>query len=466
MDDQVYPSKVKPTWQDMAEMGEAAFEQGWLDTTIKWLEEAKMAATDVEGHTTGDMDRSETTKSSLPERIAQVKRVHDETLDKRGPVSHRHRCNQLPFDSKMAKKKKYRKARKEGKKGSSTKKIYELVPLFSTVDNHNRLHDNFQLMCHNNNNNNNSNNNGSNSNSIEELMRPPQLDWPLRCYWHHLGDPHQRLGPLKLEEKGREPFVAVLHGFLSEPEMAHLKKYAGERLFRSRTGFTDSMHTTLTRTSKQTWLADKYFSGLPAVMPGYDPESFEPPPLPFGYEKYLEVLDRPSFELSLRLEAATGLRLLGPLSAESYQVANYGLGGQYSSHHDSNGFFEGRVDAARQPEHYRHCRGVGDRFVTIMGYLTDVAYGGDTVFPLTGVRSPVERGAVLLWVNLLSDGSRDEWTYHGGCPVAVGSKWITNKWVFYNDQFKGWPCHLKKGQRHDTLKVWRSRSGIAPPKTF
>ena len=32
-------------------------------------------------------------------------------------------------------------------------------------------------------------------------------------------------------------------------------------------------------------------------------------------------------------------------------------------------------------------------------------------------------------VNLKTSGLKDPVTAHGGCPVLVGSKWITNKWV-------------------------------------
>ena len=31
-------------------------------------------------------------------------------------------------------------------------------------------------------------------------------------------------------------------------------------------------------------------------------------------------------------------------------------------------------------------------------------------------------------------------TYHGGCPVLAGSKWITNKWIRSWSQFKHFPC--------------------------
>ena len=32
------------------------------------------------------------------------------------------------------------------------------------------------------------------------------------------------------------------------------------------------------------------------------------------------------------------------------------------------------------------------------------------------------------------------YTYHGGCPVLAGSKWITNKWIRSRAQFQLYPC--------------------------
>jgi hypothetical protein len=37
-------------------------------------------------------------------------------------------------------------------------------------------------------------------------------------------------------------------------------------------------------------------------------------------------------------------------------------------------------------------------------------------------------------LNLLPAGDIDRLSAHGGCPVLVGSKWITNKWVAAFDQ--------------------------------
>ena len=56
-----------------------------------------------------------------------------------------------------------------------------------------------------------------------------------------------------------------------------------------------------------------------------------------------------------------------------------------------------------------------------------------------------EKGAALFWYDLIADGNRDKTTYHGGCPVLKGSKWILNKWMYYFDNFAKFPCNVKKG---------------------
>ena len=37
-------------------------------------------------------------------------------------------------------------------------------------------------------------------------------------------------------------------------------------------------------------------------------------------------------------------------------------------------------------------------------------------------------------------------TFHGGCPVLAGSKWITNKWIRQFSQVWNFPCSLKSDQ--------------------
>ena len=93
-------------------------------------------------------------------------------------------------------------------------------------------------------------------------------------------------------------------------------------------------------------------------------------------------------------------------------------------HLDPHGFWEGKGGS-------RQFQVMGDRLATIMVYMEDVQAGGATAFPNTGIRIPVSKGDAAFWINLRTSGLVDRLTHHGGCPVLVGSKWITNKWVGY-----------------------------------
>ena len=55
------------------------------------------------------------------------------------------------------------------------------------------------------------------------------------------------------------------------------------------------------------------------------------------------------------------------------------------------------------------------------------------------------KGSAAFWWDLTHQNLRDIGTKHGGCPVAVGSKWILNKWVYSYNQWNYVPCRLEKG---------------------
>ena len=163
--------------------------------------------------------------------------------------------------------------------------------------------------------------------------------------------------------------------------------------------------------------------------------------------------------VSRRIQQATMLNLLSTRSSEPYQVVNYGLGGQYNIHPDSFGYHLGTKSSRVDAQQTETSKVMGDRIMTLMIYLSSVVLGGGTVFPAAGIRTEAVRGSAVLWKNMyLDSGTPDPLSIHGGCPVAVGSKWVTNKWIHWYDQADNYPCPLKPGGPDtdtDIIQTWR-----------
>lgn len=123
------------------------------------------------------------------------------------------------------------------------------------------------------------------------------------------------------------------------------------------------------------------------------------------------------------LERLTGLRM-NYGQADSLQIVNYGIGGEYKPHFDW--LEEDQIN-------WMFHTGT-NRLLTIILYLSDVEVGGSTVFPDLGIAIAPEKGSALFFTNLDSNGRGDLFALHGGCPVFFGSKWIANKWVHVKNQ--------------------------------
>lgn len=109
-----------------------------------------------------------------------------------------------------------------------------------------------------------------------------------------------------------------------------------------------------------------------------------------------------------------------PSHGEPLQGQRYGPGQEYRMHPD---FFY--IDQAYWPQVDRQG---GQRTWTAMAYLNEPQAGGATRFPYIDVEVKPKRGLLLVWNNMIADGSPNNWTYHQGCPVEAGTKYIFTKW--------------------------------------
>ena len=96
------------------------------------------------------------------------------------------------------------------------------------------------------------------------------------------------------------------------------------------TGQGAKSKSTLTRTSKQAWLADQYYAFDVALPDGnvtkeivyMSSDMKRIFPLPENHLDYRVVYDSVAYRVSLRIQNATELLVNGPFSSEQYQVIN------------------------------------------------------------------------------------------------------------------------------------------------
>lgn len=240
---------------------------------------------------------------------------------------------------------------------------------------------------------------------------PPSLFmWPVR----EIGDVHRVVsgqgywkcdGPkaqcqdgapvtLELEALSLQPKVFVIERFLSESECSSIIGFARPRLHHSQVGNADAggILSSSTRTSSNTWI-------------------------PRETSELYDSLYRRAADL-LQLDQSI---LRSNLNAEDLQVVHYVNGQKYDAHSD--------WDNGGHPE---------SRYITLLLYLTDIPVdnpyaGGETAFPKgaggKGFKVRPQKGAAVLFYNLLEDGNGDDLSVHASLPTVEGEKWLANLWV-------------------------------------
>ena len=66
--------------------------------------------------------------------------------------------------------------------------------------------------------------------------------------------------------------------------------------------------------------------------------------------------------------------------------------------------------------------------------------GGLTAFPNLGIAARPQKGSLVFWFSLDSEGRRDPRGLHGACPTILGVKWVANKWIREGAQWRTRPC--------------------------
>ncbi|XP_077999578.1 prolyl 4-hydroxylase subunit alpha-1-like isoform X2 [Glandiceps talaboti] len=231
----------------------------------------------------------------------------------------------------------------------------------------------------------------------EMVNMSPERQRKLKCRYRHYNRPYLYLQPAKEEVVFDKPKLTLYRDSLSDEEIRRVKELAAPRLRRAtiQNSVTGNLEYAEYRISKSAWLR--------------------------------ETDDDVIARINRRIEYYTGLTMD---TAEELQVANYGIGGHYEPHFDFTKLRKEELNAFKELNS-------GNRIATMLFYMSDVAAGGATVFPRIGARLLPEKGTGAFWYNLLQSGEGDYTTRHAACPVLVGSKWVSNKWIHeYGQEFR------------------------------
>ncbi|XP_069159184.1 prolyl 4-hydroxylase subunit alpha-1 isoform X1 [Procambarus clarkii] len=232
----------------------------------------------------------------------------------------------------------------------------------------------------------------------------PSASKKLFCYYQHGPSEFLRISPVKTEMVHINPTVYIYYDVLSDSEIAVIKELATPNFKRAtvQNYKTGELETASYRISKSSWLKNEHHEVVATV--------------------------------NQRIESITGLEMD---TAEELQVANYGIGGHYEPHFDY---------ARREEKDAFKSLGTGNRIATFLFYMTDVEAGGATVFPYINLSLWPQKGAAAFWHNLHPNGEGDTLTRHAACPVLVGTKWVSNKWIHERGQEFRRPCALNRNE--------------------
>nr|XP_010296060.1 PREDICTED: prolyl 4-hydroxylase subunit alpha-1 isoform X3 [Balearica regulorum gibbericeps] len=218
----------------------------------------------------------------------------------------------------------------------------------------------------------------------EGLKMTPRRQKRLFCrYYDGNRNPRYILGPVKQEDEWDKPRIVRFLDIISDEEIETVKELAKPRLSRA------TVHDP--ETGK---LTTAHYRVSKSATSGYESP----------------VVSR----INTRIQDLTGLDVS---TAEELQKD--------------------------EPDAFKEL-GTGNRIATWLFYMSDVSAGGATVFPEVGASVWPKKGTAVFWYNLFPSGEGDYSTRHAACPVLVGNKWVSNKWLHERGQEFRRPCTLSE----------------------
>lgn len=240
--------------------------------------------------------------------------------------------------------------------------------------------------------------------------------------------------PIIMETLSMVPKIFKIHNFITAEESSSLIEHSRGKVERSATGVdwrSNASKPNKLRTSDN----------------AFDVES----------DIAKQVIQR-SFE-TLRVDYLESM-------ADGLQILRYRPGQAYTPHLDQ---FEIGMDKSHN---FDARNGGTNRMATVFMYLNNVEEGGETVFPrstsplrftappeggFTDIKSlgfsatdwevdvaeacrnlfavPPKENSAIVFYTQRGDGSLDDASFHGGCPVLQGEKWAANMWVWNGPRF-------------------------------
>jgi len=244
----------------------------------------------------------------------------------------------------------------------------------------------------------------------------------LFCRYKSLYLPYFRFGE---EILNWAPYVSVFHNVITDQETRLITSLAKQKLYRGHVvGQGGHQHANV-RTSHLTFLED-----------------YEAPVVNWVSGRVGKLVNLDMFVNYKKTRWHQS-------SAEPMQVVNYGLGGHYGMHVDPIVF------DTQDTEHVVY--GSGDRLATFLLYLSDVDMGGSTIFPKLDLAVAPIKNSALFWYSYTTDGKVDDNTVHAACPVLIGEKWVSNKWILNHGNFHHRRCGLTQRDTQRDIDDWMVR---------